>query len=72
MRRAPVSTHHVPLLPRSLVEAIKKLHYVCRLAVGFSGQQKALLLLNYLLCSVVFEARVNIMPNLHPTFKFTH
>lgn len=45
---------------------------VCVLGIGLSSQKKASWLFNYLFCSLLFEARVNIMPNLHPTFKFTH
>lgn len=63
------------LLPCGLAETIKKLsHYVCVLAVqllGLSSQKKASQLFNYLLHSLLFEAGVNIMPHLHPTFKFT-
>lgn len=50
----------------------KATQYVCVLAIGLSCQTEASQLFNYRLCSVSFEARVNIMPHLHPTLKFTH
>lgn len=65
--------HCCDLTSMWLGRAIRKLsHYVCVLAMGFSGQKKASQLFNYLLCSGLFEARVNIMPHLHPTLKFAH